>query len=176
MENSAQLINLVHSIVVYKLAKTYPLKGAAHKDVKRRLISEFGDNLAFYQKSKIQSEYVYYKTVPVEEDGRSCFFMNEGEKVKKVAAMNRAEIEKSCKSFSTWPPHPDKIDSNKVKIPELLDTFLKFLLTKTFPVSKRVQRLTKSLGARFDIQFHTWCSQNGQTSSIRNCDQEKNWI
>ena len=72
--------------------------------------------------------------------------MNEGEKVKKVAAMIRAEIEKSCKSFSTWPPHPDEIDSNKVKIPELLDTFLKFLLTKTFPVSKRVQRHTKSLG------------------------------
>ena len=61
--------------------KNLPVKGAAHKDVKRRLISEFGDNLVFYQKSKIQSEYVYYKTVPVEEDERSCFFMNEGEKV-----------------------------------------------------------------------------------------------
>ena len=65
-------------------------------------------------------------------------------KVKKSTI--RAEIEKNCKSFSTCLPHPDEIDSNKVKIPELLDTFLKFLLTKTFPVSKRVQRLTKSLG------------------------------
>ena len=54
--------------------KNLPVKGAAHNDVKISLISEFGDNLVFYQKSKIQSEYVYYKTIPVEEDERSCFF------------------------------------------------------------------------------------------------------
>ena len=63
--------------------KNIPVKGVAHKDVKRKLQLEFGGELLFYQESRTQSEFVYHRSVPIEEDERSWFFINIEKKSKK---------------------------------------------------------------------------------------------
>ena len=139
-----------------------PVKGVANKDVKRRLKIEFGDDLMFYQKNKRQSEFVYHRSVPIEEDDRSWFFMNIEEKVMKVAKMFRTQIEESMETFKKWPPHPDEILSENVSIPNLLHIFLKSLLSKNFPVSQRVERLSKSIGQ--DIIYN---QSNGKIKTVK---------
>ena len=80
--------------------KNIPVTGVAHKDVKRKLQLEFGGELLFYQESRTQSEFVHHKSVPIEKDERSWFFMNIEEKVTKTAEIIREEIVKSPSSFS----------------------------------------------------------------------------
>ena len=50
--------------------KNIPVKGVAHKDVKRKLQFEFGGELLFYQESRTQSYFTYHKSVPTVEDER----------------------------------------------------------------------------------------------------------
>ena len=102
--------------------------------------------MLFYQESRTQSEFVYHKSVPIEEDERSWFFMNIEEKVTKTAEIIREEIVKSPSSFSRWPPYPEEIDNKCVVIPALLQLFIETLLSKNHPVSQRVSRLTNSIG------------------------------
>ena len=80
--------------------KNIPVNGVAHKDVKRKFQFEFGGELLFYQESRTQSEFVFHKSVPNEEDERSWFFMNIEEKVTKTAEIIKEEIVKSPSSFS----------------------------------------------------------------------------
>ena len=82
-----------------QIEKNIPVRGVARKDVKRKLQLEFGGELLFYQESRTQSEFVYHKSVPIEEDERSWFFMNIEEKVTKTAEIIREEIVKSPSSF-----------------------------------------------------------------------------
>ena len=87
--------------------RTIEIKGIYHKDVKRRLKLQFLDNLTFYQKSKRKSEYVYGKSMPIEEDEQSWFFMSLRGKLEKAAQILREEVENFPSPFQEWPPHPD---------------------------------------------------------------------
>ena len=67
----------------FQVERNIDVKGVLHKDIKRRLKQEFGDSLMFYYKSKRESEFVYHKSVDIEEDERSWFFLTVEEKVLK---------------------------------------------------------------------------------------------
>ena len=126
--------------------KNMLVKGAAHKDVKRKLQLEFGGELLFYQESRTQSEFVCHKSVPIKEDERSWIFMNIEEKVTKTAEIVKEEIAKSLSSVSRWQPYPEEIYNKGVLMPALLELFIETLLSKTHPISQRVLRLTNSIG------------------------------
>ena len=83
-------------------ARTIEIKGIHHKDVKRRLKLQFGDDLTFYHKSKRKSEYVYYKSMPIEDDERSWFFMSLRGKAEKVAEILREEVGNFPSPFQGW--------------------------------------------------------------------------
>ena len=101
--------------------------------------------MLFYQESRTQSEFVYHKSVPIEEDERSWFFMNIEKKVKSTSEIIREEIVKSPSSFSRWPPYLEEI-SKGVVIPTLLQLFIETLLSKNHSVSQRIPHLTNSIG------------------------------
>ena len=147
-----------------QLAKEIGVKGILHKDVKRKLQLEFDDDFVFYQKSRRQYEYIYYRNTPVEENDRSWFFMNIEEKVVKMAEVLRDEIEKFPSPFSEWPPNPDVVYDQDISIPSLLKSFLKTLLSKKSTNSARLERLTNSIGPRYHICPKQWPKANHQTS------------
>ena len=145
-----------------QVEKNIQVKGASNKDIKLRLKTAFGEDLTLHQGKKGLTEYVYHKSVPIEEDDRSWFFLTEIEKVKKVAEMTRTQIEHSGSPFTSWPPHPDEIRTGNVEIPTLLGLFLKGLFTKQSPVSEKVNRLIKSIG-----QDIIYSSTHGKIKTIK---------
>ena len=46
------------------------------KDVKRRLKREYGDSLMFYHKDRRENEFIFHKSIPVEDDIRSWLFFS----------------------------------------------------------------------------------------------------
>ena len=58
-----------------KVERNIDVKGVVHKNTKRRLKQKFGDSVMFYHKSRWEIEFVYHKSVPIEQDERSCFFL-----------------------------------------------------------------------------------------------------
>ena len=125
--------------------KNIPVKGVAHKDIKRKLQLKLGGESLFYQESRTQSEFVYHKSVPIKEDERSWFFMNIEEKGTKTAEIIREEIVKGPSSFLRWAPYAEEMDDKCVVMPVLLQLFIEILLSKNHPVSQRVSRMTNSI-------------------------------
>ena len=68
------------------------------------------------------------------------------EKVLKLADIIRSHIEQMNAPFSSWPPLPEEVDYHHVKLPKLLKLRMNLLLSKSFPVAERVERLSNSLG------------------------------
>ena len=68
----------------FQVERNIDVKGVLYKDIKRRLKQEFGDNLMFNHKSRRESEFVFHKSVPI-EDERSWFLLTVEEKVLKLA-------------------------------------------------------------------------------------------
>ena len=60
--------------VKFQRERNIDFKGVLHKDIKRKLKEEFEDSLMFYHKRRRENEFVYHKSVPIEEDERSYFF------------------------------------------------------------------------------------------------------
>ena len=60
--------------VKFQRERNIDFKGVLHKDIKRKLKQEFEDSLMFYHKRRRENEFVYHKSVPIEEDERSYFF------------------------------------------------------------------------------------------------------
>ena len=58
MKYSTYTWDLVQAYKQLQTEKNIPVKGVAHKDVKRKLQLEFGGELLFYQESRTQSEFV----------------------------------------------------------------------------------------------------------------------
>ena len=58
----------------FQVERNINVKRVLHKDIKQRLKQEFGDSLMIYHKSRRESEFVYHKSIPVEQDERSWFF------------------------------------------------------------------------------------------------------
>ena len=92
----------------------------------------------FYHKSRRESEFVYHKSVPIEEDERSWFLLTVEEKVPKLAYIIRSDIEQMDAPFSSWPSLPEEVDYHHVKLPKLLKLLMNSLLSKSFPVAARV--------------------------------------
>ena len=113
------------------------VKGCINRNLKMRLLNAFGDELTFFSRKEKSAEIVYGSNVT---DRR----VTDKEKTINVATMIRDEI-MMLKADTCWPPDPESIRTDKVKIPELLETFLKTLFTKDTP-SERVKRLIKSIG------------------------------
>ena len=99
-----------------------------------------------YHKSRRKSEFVYRKSVPTDEDERSYFFLTVEEKVLKLADIIRSDIEQIDVPFSRRPPLPEEVDYHHVKLLKLLKLLMNSLLSKSFPVAERVERLSYSLG------------------------------
>ena len=133
--------NLAQKYRELQTPRTIEIKGIHHKDVKRRLKRKYGDDLTFYQKSKRKSEYVYCKSMPIEEDERSL-----KEKVEKVAEILREKVENFPSLFQEWPPHPDVLYDQTIAVPSMLQSFLQILLSEKKTDSARVIRLTTSVG------------------------------
>ena len=55
--------------------------------------------------------------------------------------------------FSSWPPLPEEVDYHHVKLPKLLKLLMNSLLSKSFPIAERVERLAISFGK--DIRDNT---------------------
>ena len=64
--------------------------------------------------------------------------------IKDVARELRASIEE-LKTTSVWSPDPEDIRQGDIKMPELVQLFLRNLFPTESPVSERVHRLVKSL-------------------------------
>ena len=175
----------------FQVERNIDVKGVSNKDIKRRLKQEFGDSLMFYYKSKRESEFIYHKSVDIEEDERSWFFLTVEEKVLKplipggnkkvthtsvqlqvclsmcdlfvkVADIIRSDIEQMYAPFSSWPLLLEAVDYHHVKLPKPLKLLMNSLLSKNFPVAERVERLSSSLGQ--DI-IYNMC--NGKTKIIK---------
>ena len=61
-----------------------------------------------------------------------------------------------------WPPDPEDIHQGDIKIPELLQPFLRNLFTTESPVSERVHRLVKSLA-----QDMLYCVSRGRVKTVK---------
>ena len=114
-----------------------------------------------YHKSRRESEFVYHKSVPIDEDERSWFFLKVEEKVLKLADIIRSDIEQMDVPFSRWPPLPEEVDYHHVKLLKLLKLLMNSLLSKSFPVAERVERLPYSLGQ------DTYNMSNRKTKTIK---------
>ena len=63
---------------------------------------------------------------------------------------------------SSWPPLPEEVDYHHMKLPKLLKLMMNLLLSKSFPVAERVERMSNSLGE--DIIYNM---SNGKTKTIK---------
>ena len=112
-----------------------------------RLVNAFGDELIVFSRKEKSAEIVYGSNVT------DCLVTDE-EKTVDVATLIKEQI-MMLKEDMPWPPDPESIISEKVRIPKLLETFLKTLLTKGSP-SKRVKRLINSIGQDLIYNSSLW--------------------
>jgi len=120
------------------------VKGCIHRNLKTRLINTFGDDLTFFSRNEKSAEIVYGSNV-------TDHLVTDEEMIVDAAKMIKDEI-MALKEDASWPPDPEKIRADNVKIPKLLETFLKTMFTKDTP-SVRVKRLIKSIGQ--DLIYNT---------------------
>ena len=106
---------------------------------KKKLLKCFGDKLSFFQRTPGSLELVYGT-----KDCKDKTLQTKESVIKDVASELRAFIEE-LETTSGWPPDPEHIRQGDIKIPELLQLFLRNLFTTESPVSERVHRLVKSL-------------------------------
>ena len=91
----------------------------------------------------------------------SMFLLTDVEKVKQTATMIWNEFNE-INPFTSWPPPAEEIKADNIIIPELLETFLKSVLTKDNSISTKISRLVKSLGQ--DIIYN---ATNGRIKTIK---------
>ena len=108
-----------------------PVKGVTdNRTLKLRLTNSFGDRICFFQEKKGTTELAYSDAAPVKEDDQSSMFLvTDVEKVKQTATMIRNEFNE-INPFTSWPAPAEEIKADNIIIPELLETFLKSVLTK----------------------------------------------
>ena len=63
------------------------------------------------------------------------------EKGLKLANIIRSDIEQMNVIFSSWLPLQDEVDYHHVKLSKLLKLLISWLLSKSFSVAERVERL-----------------------------------
>ena len=80
----------------------------------------------------------------------------------KLADIIKSDTEQMDAPFSSWPPLPEEVDYHHVKLPKLLKLLMISLLSKSFPVAARVERLSNSLGQ--DIIYNM---SNGKIKIIK---------
>ena len=121
-----------------QLSNLLEVKECINRNLKSRLVTAFGDELSFFQKKEKTAEIVYGSREDITP-------LSDEEKTNDIAKLIKDEIVSSIKD-SKWPPNPETIRDQNIKIPKLLETFLKTLLSKETTESDRVQRLVKSIG------------------------------
>ena len=85
---------------------------------------------------------------------KRCFFSQKNqkrknkmvkEKVLKLANIIRSGIEQMDEPFSSWPPLLEEVDYHHMKLLKLIKLLINSLLSKSFPVGERVEKMSNSL-------------------------------
>lgn len=116
------------------------VKGTIVRNLKERLVREFGDKLSFFQKTNGSPEIMY----GTEECLFDCKYnLNQSEIVSSCAKIIRKELLESEGDFSSWPPTECQLSSGSSLDLPLTKLLVSSILSKT--KSARNDRLTSSI-------------------------------
>ena len=133
-----RMITLADQYKRLQLSNGLEIKGCINKNLKARLVSAFEDELSYVKRNETTAEIVYGSR-------DNAVLLSDEEKAKEIAKLIKDEIMLSVEGF-IWHLNPEAIKDADVKIPKLLETFLKTLFSKESPILDKVQRLIKSIG------------------------------
>ena len=105
-----------------QLSNLLEVKGCINRNLKSRLVTAFGDELSFFQKKEKTAEIVYGSREDITP-------LSDEEKTNDIAKLIKDEIVPSIKDLK-WAPNPETIRDQNIKIPKLLETSLKTLLSR----------------------------------------------
>ena len=83
-------------------------------------------------------------------------------RVLKLADIIRSDIEQIDAPLSSWPLISEEVDYHHVKIPKLFKLLMNLLISKSYPLAARVERVSNSLGQ--DIIYNM---SNGKIKTIK---------
>ena len=111
----------------------------------------------FYHTSRRESEFVYHKSVLIEDDEKSWFFLTVEEKVLKLADITRSDTDQMDALFSSW-----LLSCEITKAIKIAD---KFVAIKELACSGKSGKSDQFVKARYYLQHEQWKDQNHETFS-----------
>ena len=116
----------------------------------------------FYHKSRCKVSLYTTNAFQLRRMEEAGFFLMVEERVLKLAVIIRSDIEQMDAPLSSWPPIQEEVDYHHVKILKLFKLLMNSLISKSYPVAARVERLSNSLGQ--DIIYNMG---NGKIKTIK---------
>ena len=122
----------------------FKLWGHLHKDIQENLKEEIGVRLLLYYKYRVESEFTFHISVPLEEDERNWFFLMVKEKMLRQADIIIYSFEQMDVPYSSWLPLPEEVDYHHVSN----------------------QKIFQLVRIRYYLQYAQWKDQTHQTHSV----------